>query len=767
VNYVATATSTCAKGVASMGVYVSNKLIYVVDAASMNTKISMANGVEHTVVEEWDRCGKASYVPIEVTVQSASAPAVSIGASPGTVTPGNSSTLTVAASNDTQVVVTGTDGSSNTLSPSGGVLVVTPASTTTYTAVATGTGGTSASAKTTVTVATKAIASIALSPTPGSIAMGATEQFAATATYNDGSTADITSTANWDIANAAVGTVSSGGLATAIASGSTQISASLSGITGTAPLVVTIAPGTGVNIPMWHVDIGRSGLNPGEQSLTPANVGLKTFGKLFSYLTDGYVYGEPVLASGVTINGNVHNVVYVATEHDSVYAFDADSYGAPLWQVSLLKSGETPTTDSRIEPWLGVTSTPAIDLTSGTIYMVSAQESGGTRTFRLNALDITTGAAKFGGPVTINASLLGTNSDAVDGYIHLTTSCIQRAALLVANGSVYIGFGGCHSGWLLSYDAQTLTQTGVFNSSPNRDGEGTYGGAGGVWMGSGGPVADSAGNIYVTTGNGPWDGQSAWSDSVLKFNSTLQMQDFFTPDDYLFMFCNDADLAAGGLMMIPGTSEVVGGGKTGKLYMVNTNNLGHEQANDAGATQTLWFEAALSAPYSTSCTDSTGTHTTEANSFEIFGTAAYFNGSIYLGVTPTSTTAPAGVGRFTYSSGTLTPDEYSAQSVQENTRGTTPFLSANGTSGGIMWMIDTGQPLASPEAPTNATLRAYDANNLADELYNSSQNSGDTPGYGIKFSSPVVANGKVYISTGHDLVTATTVQGEIDVYGLN
>jgi hypothetical protein len=460
--------------------------------------------------------------------------------------------------------------------------------------------------------------------------------------------------------------------------------------------------------------------------------------------------------------------VYVATQQDNVYAFDADNYGSgtPLWQVSLLQTGETPVTTGEIQPYEGVTSTPVIDLTSNTMYVVSVQVMAGSKpTFRLNALNILTGAQKFGGPVTIKASVPGTASDAVNGVVTLPSSCIQRAALLLVNGTVYIGFGSCHSGWLLAYNAQTLSETGVFNASPNLDGEGTYASAGGVWMGSGGPVADSAGNIYITTGNGPWDGKTAWSDSILKFNAQLQMEDYFTPDDYQYMDCADGDLAAGGLLLIPGTSQLLTGGKGGKLYMVSTANLGQEQANDAGATQTLWFEDKLSPPYSSSCTDETGVNTTDINSYEIFGTAAYFNGSVYLGVTPTSTNAPAGVGQFAYS-GTLTPVAYTTPSIQENTRGTTPFISASGTSNGILWMIDTGQPLQSPETSTKATLRAYDPTNLSNELYNSGVNSGDVPGYGIKFSSPIVANGKVYISTGHDPVTVTNPQGELDVYGL-
>jgi hypothetical protein len=527
---------------------------------------------------------------------------------------------------------------------------------------------------------------------------------------------------------------------------------------------------------MWHFDAQRTGLNPNEASLSPATVTPQTFGKLFSYLLDGYEYGQPLLVSNLTINGGAHNVVFAATENDSVYAFDADNYGsgAPLWQVSLLQPGETPIVDGPIQPFQGITSTPVIDTTSNTTYVVSTQTltSTGVSTFRLNALDITTGKQKFGGPMTLQASVPGTNSDSVNGVASLTTSCVQRAALLLANSTVYIGFGGCHSGWLLAYDAQSLAQTGVFNASPNQNGEGTYASAGGIWMGGGGPAADDSGNVYVTTGNGPWDGQTAWGDSVLKFanNGQLQLVDYFTPDDYRFMNCHDADLASGGLLLIPGGTEALAAGKTGKLYLVNTTNLGKEQANDAGATQTV--PGVLSdqgfSPYPASCTDTLGTWTTDVNSYEIFSTASYFNGSIYVGITPTATAIPVGIVQFQYS-GTLTPLLESSPAMQLGSNGATAFISANGTANGILWIIDHGEPLQNQDpngaAPTTATLRAYDTGNLDSELYDSGINVEDAPGYGIKFTSPIVANGKVYIGTGHDLTTVPNPRGELDVYG--
>ncbi len=643
------------------------------------------------------------------------------------------------------------------------------------TTVAASLSGISGSATLNVTASTATVTSISVSPASATIVVDASQQFTATATYSDSSTANVSSTASWTVAAPAVATVSSSGMATGTTAGSKMVTATLSGISGEASLTVS----AGANVAMWHSDAQRTGLNPNEESLSPANVTPQTFGKLFSYLLDGYPYGQPLLVSNLAINGGMHNVVFAATEKNSVYAFDSDNYGTgtPIWKVSLLQSGETPMTDGPIQPFQGTTSTPAIDTTSNTIYVVSAQTltATGHSTFRLSALDITTGKQKFGGPVTIQASMKGTNSTNVNGVVSLDTSCIQRAALLVANSTVYIGFGSCHSGWFLAYGAQSLAQTGVFNAGPPVNGEGDYPGAGGGWMGGGGPAADDSGNVYITTGDGPWDGNRAWGESVMKFpnNGTLSETplDYFTPDDHNYMNCNDADLASGGLLLIPGSTQALAGGKTGKLYLVNTTNLGKEQALDAGATQ--WVGGLLTdqgfPPYSSTCTDSLGTWKTDVNSYEIFATASYFNGSVYIGLTPTATAIPVGIVQFEYS-GTLTPTLVSSPAIQIGSNGTTAFISANGTADGILWIIDHGQPLQNQNpdgaAPTAATLRAYDAVNLANELYNSGINSGDAPGYGIKFTSPIVANGKVYIGTGHDLVSVQNPQGELDVYGL-
>jgi len=254
--------------------------------------------------------------------------------------------------------------------------------------------------------------------------------------------------------------------------------------------------------------------------------------------------------------------------------------------------------------------------------------------------------------------------------------------------------------------------------------------------------------------------------------------DYFTPQYYQYMDCQDNDMASGGLLLIPGTSptQALAGAKSAWLYLVNTANLGQENTGDTGALDTLMFESDLgtqypnAAPFSKSCIDvNNDKWTIQASNYEVYGTSAYFNGSVYLGITAEDPSIPAGLRQFTLSGSTLTPSTYTGYATEQEIRGTTPFISANGTSDGVVWMIDQGEPIQSPlfNAKLFATLRAFDPDNLANELYDSNMNPADVPGYGIKFTSPVVANGKVYISTGKDLPTATTPRGQIDVYGLN
>lgn len=538
---------------------------------------------------------------------------------------------------------------------------------------------------------------------------------------------------------------------------------------GTPPSTATPTPVTTptpvpstVNIPTWHMNNARTGLNDQETLLTPANVSGGSFGKLFSYAVDGYVYAQPLYISNLSINGSSHNVVFVATEMATVYAFDADNFGdgSPLWKTSLLQNGESPQSGGNPQPFQGLTSTPVIDTSSNTMYLVSSQKSTGTPFFRLHAIDITTGKERAGSPVVIHASVPGSNSESVNGVINLTVACLQRASLLLSQGTLFMGFSACPTGWLLSYDAASLSQIAVLNMSPNVDGYGQFGGAGGVWMGGGGPAADDAGNVYVSTGNGPYDDGPEWGDSILKLDSHLHVIDHFTPSDWAFLQCRDLDVSAGGIMLVPGESQLVAGGKAGKMYLINTANLGQFQPNDAGALQTLFFSPGSSTQ---SCVDNHGnTVTGQAGTSSFYGTPAWFNGSLFVG------NDPGPVKAFTYNSSHITAAGATSQSIAAFSYGTTPFVSANGTDNGIVWMLDHGQPIQDPRAatPAPAILRAYDATNISHLLYSSAQNAADTPGFGIKFTEPIVANGKVFIATAHDSLSTASPQGELDVYGL-
>jgi uncharacterized protein YjdB len=639
-------------------------------------------------------------------------------------------------------------------------------------------GGQTATAAITVNAPQRVLKSIAITPNGGTISAGNTLQLKATGTYNDGSTSNLTSSAAWSSSTPAAATVSGAGLVTAVAAGTSTITATSGSVSANVQVAVSNPPPpptSNVNITTYHFDNKRTGLNNNETILTPSNVNTNSFGKLFSLTVDGYVYAQPLYMSGVSVNGTQHNVVLVSTEKDQVYAFDADNYNSntPLWHTSLLQSGESPTSGGNPSPYHGSTSTPVIDASTGTMYVVSQQTNGSNSNFRLSAIDISTGS------ILNTATLSGQispaqNSDSVNGVLTLPQGELQRAALLLDNGRIYIGFSADDSGWLLAYDEATLTQKGVFASGPNNDGNGTYKGDGGIWMGGGGPIGDGAGNVYVTTGNGPYNNATqAYGDSIVHFDSSLNVLDWFTPQNYQFMQCQDQDLSGGGVLMLP-NGNLVAGGKSGEIFQVDSGNLGQgPHTNDTGAITTLYPGPMIGAPYSWTCSsyDTTNppngqpypnaTWNGTKTPYQLFATGAYYNNSVFVGMTP----GPV-VQMTLNSSGQLTlSSNYTQEQVAASSYGATPVISANNNNSAVLWFIDHGTPLQSGTA-TNAILRAYDPNHLGTELYDSSKSSADTAGYGVKFSAPIVANGKVYIATGNDANLSNTSLGEIDVYGL-
>jgi hypothetical protein len=631
----------------------------------------------------------------------------------------------------------------------------------------------------TVTAPPPSVVSIAVSPQSVTLSAGATKQLSAIATYSDSSTSDVTGSATWTSSSAGVATVA-GGLIVGVAQGSATVTATLGSLAGSSSVAVSAPPpppSANVNVTTFHYDNQRSGFNDKETILTPDNVNPETFGKLFSLTVDGYVYSQPLYISGLIINGSKHNVVFVSTEKNNVYAFDADNYnnGTPLWQTSLLNSGELLASGGNPAPYDGSTSTPVIDAAANTMYAVTLQHpANGANVFRLNAIDIATGNILQQVPITAQVSP-AQSSAAVGGVLTLTASCVQRTALLLDSGTIYFGFSSCGSGWLLAYDQATLNQKGVFAVSPNNDGNGEFKGAGGIWMGGSGPVADGAGGIYVATGNGPYNpATNAYGDSVLHFDSSLNLQDWFTPEDYGFMQCQDQDLSGGGVILLP-NGNLIAGGKSGKLFQLDASDLGQGvHTADTGAIATLYPGDNVGLlPYPFSCTSDDTTNPPNGQPYpqatwsgtktpyQLFGTPAYFNGSLFVGITP----GPI-VELTMDTTGKLTlTNNATRETVATGSLGTTPIVSANNGTNALLWMLDHGTPL-QVGTPTPAILRAYNPSDLGKELYDSSIAPADQAGFGIKFSAPVVANGKVFVVTANDSRMADDSKGEIDVYGL-
>jgi hypothetical protein len=490
-----------------------------------------------------------------------------------------------------------------------------------------------------------------------------------------------------------------------------------------------------VDVLTYHNDLARTGQDLNETVLTPANVNANSFGKLFSYPVDGAVYVQPLYLSGQAIPGQgTHDVVYVATENDSVYAFDANGTGGVLWQDSFTNPSagitSVPSSDigsSAILPRIGITGTPVIDPGTGTLYVVALTKEfvNSTTSYvqRLHALDVTTGTEKFGGPVVIQASVPGTGPDAVNGQVAFTPMTeLQRPGLLLFNGVVYISWASYddrtpYHGWVMGYNAQTLQQTAVLNASPN-------GQEAGIWMSGAAPAVDAVGNIYLTTGNGTFDANTGgpdYGEAILKLATAgggLTVADWFTPFNYSALNAQDADFGSGGVVLLPDQAgahphELITAGKQGVIYLADRDNLGHFDPNTDYVVQTV-----SDVPHGA------------------FDTPAYFNNTVYYHANGDTLKA------YSLTNGLLSAAPVAQSTTVANFPGTTPSVSADGTTNGIVWDWQFGSP---------GVLHAYDAGTLA-ELYNSGQaGQRDQAGAGVKFTVPTIANGKVYVGTQNGL----------------
>jgi chitodextrinase len=531
----------------------------------------------------------------------------------------------------------------------------------------------------------------------------------------------------------------------------------------------------------FHNDSARSGANAREFALTTANVNVASFGKLFSCTVDGSIYAQPLWIPNLTIQGAQHNVVIVATMHDSVYAFDADvSPCVTLWHASLLDaahgatSGETSVPSGTpnwlvgygkgdIKPEVGITGTPVIDPVSKTLYVVSKTAVANELPIyqRLHGLSLLDGTERSGSPAAIDSSIYvaGTGDGSSGSQLHFNAQThSQRPGLALANGVVYAAFASHedadpYHGWVLGFNAATfaLASNQVLNLTPNHVGSFAYS-RGGIWMSGGAPAVDAGNNLYLSTGNGTFDadsGGSNYGDSTLKLSTGagLGVADWFTPYDQSALNAADADHGSGGAVLLvnAGGGYIVVGGKEGTLFVLLQSSLGH---------------------YSTTAALESGKVHQEFNiGHEIFSTAAFWNNSLFI--------AGGGSGLQSYTfdttSGLFNTGAASISSHSFGWPGASPSISASGTGNGIAWALDTSRycTRASPGCGP-AVLYAMDATHLTTELWNSSKVAADAAGYAVKFAVPTVANGKVYIGTrGADNGSGTaSVLGELDVYGL-
>ena len=589
-----------------------------------------------------------------------------------------------------------------------------------------------------VTAGSVTLQSIAVTPASPTVGIGNTMQFTATGTYSDNSTKNITSSVTWASSNPSFATiVATAGLATGVAVGTTEITATLGSVVSpNDTLTVGVASTSAVDVVTHHYDAARTGTNTQETILTPTNVNSATFGKVAEFAVDGQIDGQILYLHQVAIPGaGKKNLLYFATENDSVYAVDADTISGTtatvLWKTRALPAGEVPLTPSDagcgyINP-VGIMSTPVIDRSRNAIYVVaSSKDSSGNVSHRLHALNLTTGAELFGGPTNITATFPGTGGNSTGGTVTFLTKAQQeRAALLESNGTIYTSWSGydgdCgnYSAWVISFSADTLARTGAIDLVPSTAGAG-------IWLGGGGPAADAAGNVYFPTGNafgGNTPGISNdYGDTFVKLGPSvpLTVADYFAPSNAISNDNLDADFGSAAALLLPDNLMDSGGvarnlavvaGKDGTMYVVDRGNMGQYSAIANNVYQAF-----------------------ASDGHDNFSSPIYFNGRVYIG--------PSGLPlrAFTITQAKLSASPTSQTAFTFGSNGTVPSASANGATNGIVWALDR----------ESRNFLAYDATDLTKLLYDSST-AGSRDSFsnvGGHFITPMVANGRVYFGTG-------------------
>ena len=494
-----------------------------------------------------------------------------------------------------------------------------------------------------------------------------------------------------------------------------------------------------VNVLQWHNDAAQTGLNAAETLLTPTNV-KQNFGKLFSYTVDGQVYAQPLYVSGLQIDGAIHNVVFVATEHNSLYAFDANSNAGPggglLWHVNLGPSAATPNSyfGNRygpyhdVNPEVGITSTPVINLATGTMYVDAfTNDSVGVYSHHIHAINIATGADEMT-PALVAASVPGNGAGSVGGNIAFQAKQqIQRTALTLVNGNLYVAFAGYadtdpYHGWVLDFNASTLTLTHAFNSTPNlvSTPASAHAGEAGFWQSGAGLAYDGTG-LYVISGNGDFKSSIGdYGDTALKLSTTLGVLDSFTPFNQATLSAKDTDFGSGGPVLLPdsvGSTAhphlMLATGKQGLIYLIDRDKMGGNGTTSDAVVQSV----------------SLGKGT--------WSSPAYYNGEVYFHGNGDVLKA------FTIKNGVLSTAPVSKSATTFGFPGATPSVSSNGNTNGIVWEVQYSS--------TQAVLHALDATNLTTDLYNSGTATADHLGAGVKYAVPTIANGEVFVGTNNTL----------------
>ncbi len=511
------------------------------------------------------------------------------------------------------------------------------------------------------------------------------------------------------------------------------------GCSSSSPVVNSSPPPGGspssTDVITYHYDNQRTGQNLNETTLTPANVNSTKFGKLGEFTVDGKVDAQPLYLSNVQIAGQKKNVLYVATEHGSVYAFDADSTNGltstSLWKTSTLSAGETTSDDrgcGQVTPEIGITSTPVIDRARNAIYVIAmSKDSTGNYFQRIHALNLSTGAELFGGPKTITATYSGSGAGSSGGNVVFDPGqYLERPGLLEINGTIVTTWGshcdqGAYTSWVMAFSADTLAQTSVLNLVPN-------GSDGGIWMSGTAPAADASGNFFFIVGNGTFDtaldanGFPASHDcgncfAKVSSSAPMSLLDYFTPSNTVSQSNADLDFGSGGPLLLPDMTDAsgatrhlaVGAGKDANIYVLDRDSMGKFNASQNRIYQQISGQLAGA----------------------VFSKPSYFNGTVYFGAVGDALKA------FPITSAKLAAAPSSQSSHVFSYPGATPSISASGTTNGIVWAVEN----------SGASLHALDATNLGHELYDSSTTGGRDSFGGNKFITPVVANGKVFVGT--------------------